>query len=69
MDIKSVFYEEVLRVIKVDNLRKEFNKTMNASIEFINNKAKEYSKEVFDTDKLDFQLDGNSISISYTLFF
>ena len=35
------------------------------SIEFINNKAKEYSKEVFDTDKLDFQLDGNSISISY----
>ena len=35
------------------------------SIEFIDRKAKEYSKEVFDTDKLDFKLDGNSISISY----
>lgn len=35
------------------------------SIEFIDRKSKEYSKEVFDTDKLDFKLDGNSISISY----
>lgn len=34
-------------------------------ITFINNKAKEYSKQVFDTDKLDFTVDGNNISISY----
>lgn len=34
-------------------------------IEFINKKAKEYSQEVFGTDKLDFYLNGNNIEISY----
>ena len=34
-------------------------------IAFINNKAKEYSKELFETDKVDFILDGNNIDIYY----
>lgn len=34
-------------------------------IDFINRKAKEYSLEVFNTDKIDFTLDGNNINISY----
>lgn len=34
-------------------------------IQFINDKAKEYSKEVFDTDKISFIQDANNISISY----
>lgn len=34
-------------------------------IEFINKKAKEYSMEVFETDKIDFCLEGNNINISY----
>lgn len=35
------------------------------AIDFINRKAKEYSQDVFDTDKIEFKLDGNNISISY----
>ena len=34
-------------------------------INFIDQKAKEYSLEVFETDKLDFKLDGNNIDIMY----
>lgn len=34
-------------------------------IDFINRKAKEYSQEVFETDKIDFILDGNNIDICY----
>ena len=34
-------------------------------IDFINRKAKEYSQEVFETDRINFCLDGNNISISY----
>ena len=34
-------------------------------IAFINGKAKEYSKELFETDKVDFVLDGNNIDIYY----
>jgi DNA repair exonuclease SbcCD ATPase subunit len=34
-------------------------------INFIDNKAKEYSKEIFGTNLLDFKLDGNNIEISY----
>lgn len=34
-------------------------------IDFINRKAKEYSQEVFETDKIDFILDGNNIDIYY----
>lgn len=38
---------------------------LNNVINYINSKAKEYSKYVFDTDKIDFILDGNNINISY----
>lgn len=38
---------------------------LSSVIDFINRKAKEYSQEVFDTDKIEFCLDGNNISISY----
>lgn len=34
-------------------------------IEYINKKVKQYSNEVFGTDKLDFELDENSIDITY----
>lgn len=34
-------------------------------IAFISKQAKQYSKDIFDTDKLDFSLDGNNISIIY----
>lgn len=38
---------------------------LNNVINYINSKAKEYSKYVFDTDKIDFVLDGNNINICY----
>lgn len=34
-------------------------------IDYINNKCKEFSQIVFETDELDFKLDGNDIDISY----
>ena len=34
-------------------------------ITYINDKAKEYSKYIFDTDKINFELSGNNIEISY----
>ena len=34
-------------------------------IDFIQTKAKEYSKDIFDTDKIAFKLDGNNIYIGY----
>ena len=34
-------------------------------IEFIDKKAKEYCKDIFLTDKIEFCLNGNNISISY----
>lgn len=34
-------------------------------INYINKKAKEYSKKIFNTDLIEFKLDGNNISISY----
>lgn len=34
-------------------------------IEYINKKAKEYSKEIFNTELIKFELNGNNISISY----
>ena len=34
-------------------------------ISFINKKAKEYSKDIFGTEELDFVLDGNNIDITY----
>jgi len=34
-------------------------------IDYISKKSKDYSKIVFETDKIDFYLDGNNISISY----
>ena len=38
---------------------------LSSVIDFINRKAKEYAQEVFETDKLDFSLNGNSIDICY----
>ena len=34
-------------------------------IEYIASRAKEYSKVIFETDKIDFKLDGNNIEIAY----
>ena len=34
-------------------------------IDFINNKSKEYCKDIFETDKIEFMLDGNYINIFY----
>lgn len=34
-------------------------------ISYINNKAKSYCQDIFETDKLDFTLDGNNINITY----
>lgn len=34
-------------------------------IEYINNKCKEYCKDIFETDKIEFKQDKNNISISY----
>lgn len=34
-------------------------------INFINLKSKEYAQEIFETDKINFSLDGNNINISY----
>ena len=38
---------------------------LNSVINFINKKAKEYSQCIFDTDKLNFSINGNNIEISY----
>lgn len=38
---------------------------LSSVIDFINRKAKEYSQEVFGTDKIDFSLNGNNIDICY----
>ena len=38
---------------------------LSSVIAFINRKAKEYSQEVFESDKVDFSLDGNNINIGY----
>ena len=34
-------------------------------IKYINSRSKEYSQDIFETDKIDFTLDGNNINISY----
>ena len=47
-------------------LNRDFRGVLLSSIiEFINTKAKEYSKSVFNTELLDFVLDGNNVQISY----
>jgi DNA repair exonuclease SbcCD ATPase subunit len=38
---------------------------LNSVIDFINKRAKDYSNYIFNTDKIDFSLDGNNINISY----
>lgn len=38
---------------------------LNSVIDFINKRAKDYSNSIFNTDKIDFSLDGNNINISY----
>ena len=35
------------------------------SIDYINNRAKEYSSKIFNTDEVEFKLDGNNIDISF----
>lgn len=57
LDIVSKFYTIITRDFRGYLLKNV--------IDFINSKAKEYSMEVFDTDKIDFSLDGNNISIGY----
>lgn len=34
-------------------------------IEYINNRAKSYSQDIFETDKIEFSLDGNNLNVSY----
>ena len=34
-------------------------------IEYINNRAKSYSLDIFETDKIEFSLDGNNLNVSY----
>lgn len=47
-------------------LKRDFRGYLLATvIEYIATRAKEYSKVIFETDKIDFQLDGNNIEISY----
>lgn len=38
---------------------------LSSVINFINKKAKEYSQDIFETDRIDFILNGNNIDISY----
>lgn len=47
-------------------LKRDFRGYLLATvIEYIASRAKEYSKVIFETDKIDFVLDGNNIEISY----
>ena len=47
-------------------LKRDFRGYLLATvIEYIAARAKEYSKVIFETDKIDFKLDGNNIEISY----
>jgi len=60
--------EKHLEVINKMNtaITREFRGYLLANlINFINTRAKEYSLDVFETDKIDFSLDGNNISITY----
>ena len=57
LDIINKFYSIITRDFR--------GYLLSSVIAYINKKAKEYSKEIFGTDKLDFSLDGNNISISY----
>ena len=65
--------EKVLFESKIDIINK-FNTVisrdfrgylLNSVINFINKKAKEYSQCIFDTDKINFSINGNNIEISY----
>ncbi len=47
-------------------LKRDFRGYLLATvIEYISARAKEYSKVIFETDKIDFKLDGNNIEIAY----
>ena len=61
-------YEERLSIINRFSsvVNKEFRGyLLSTIIDFIDAKAKEYCKDIFETDKISFKLDGNNISISY----
>lgn len=79
--LKNKKYEEVAKLIKEQdtiNRRLEITNKMNtiitrdfrgyllaSIIDYINNKVKEYSVDVFGSDKLTFELKGNNISINF----
>ena len=57
----------ILVVDKMNTLvKRDFRGFLLSSvIDFISKKAKEYAKDIFGTDELEFKLDGNDIDISY----
>lgn len=63
--VEVVEHQAVLK--KLDTLiKRDFRGYLLSNIiNYINTKAKEFSKIVFGTDKLDFYLDGNNIEITY----
>lgn len=64
---QALLQEHIDVVKKMDILAKrDFRGYLLSNIiDYINNKCKEYSQIVFETDELDFKLDGNNIDISY----
>ena len=64
---KTLLQEHIDVIKKMDTLvKRDFRGYLLSNvIDYINNKCKEYSQIVFETDELDFKLDGNDIDISY----
>lgn len=68
---KNTYKENLSARISIINkfnvlITREFRGYLLATvIEFINKKAKEYCKDIFETELIDFSLDGNNISITY----
>lgn len=64
----SVLNSHILAVDKMNSLvKRDFRGfLLTHVIDFINVKAKEYCLYVFETDEIDFKLNGNSIDISYS---
>lgn len=64
---QALLQEHIDVVKKMDTLvKRDFRGYLLSNvIDYINNKCKEYSQIVFETDELDFKLDGNNIDISY----
>ena len=64
---QALLQEHIDVVKKMDTLvKRDFRGYLLSNvIDYINGKCKEYSQIVFETDELDFKLDGNNIDISY----